>query len=54
MKFSDRRPGKYRSGYELTRHNIGFLTLDRMADNHGFAFTTNRPGRQGRIQIQGN
>ncbi len=28
--------------YELTRHNIGFLILDRIADNKGITFSTGR------------
>lgn len=28
--------------YELTRHNIGFLVADRLADQHGISFTTDR------------
>tara|TARA_A100000171_G_C2107104_1_gene132899 strand:+ start:91 stop:651 length:561 start_codon:yes stop_codon:yes gene_type:complete len=28
--------------YELTRHNIGFLTLDRLADAKGVSFKINR------------
>lgn len=28
--------------YELTRHNIGFLTLDRLADVHGAQFKKDR------------
>ncbi len=28
--------------YELTRHNIGFLTLDRLADQQGLQFQTGR------------
>ncbi|KYG71769.1 PTH1 family peptidyl-tRNA hydrolase [Roseivirga ehrenbergii] len=28
--------------YELTRHNIGFLTLDRLADAKGVSFEINR------------
>ncbi|MEM8969482.1 MAG: aminoacyl-tRNA hydrolase [Bacteroidota bacterium] len=28
--------------YELTRHNIGFLTLDRLADQHQSAFEVSR------------
>ncbi len=28
--------------YELTRHNIGFLTLDRLAEQQGCAFRTDR------------
>lgn len=28
--------------YELTRHNVGFLVLDRLADKEGVSFNTNR------------
>ena len=28
--------------YELTRHNIGFLTLDRLADQQSCTFRTDR------------
>jgi PTH1 family peptidyl-tRNA hydrolase len=28
--------------YELTRHNIGFLTLDRLADKEGISWSGNR------------
>ncbi|KEO74620.1 aminoacyl-tRNA hydrolase [Anditalea andensis] len=28
--------------YELTRHNIGFLTVDRLADQEGVSWTSNR------------
>ncbi|WP_215224582.1 aminoacyl-tRNA hydrolase [Echinicola shivajiensis] len=28
--------------YELTRHNIGFLTLDRLADQEGLSWKSNR------------
>lgn len=28
--------------YELTRHNIGFLTVDRLADKHSLKFDTDR------------
>lgn len=28
--------------YELTRHNIGFLVLDQLADQHGVSFSTSR------------
>ena len=28
--------------YELTRHNIGFLTLDRLADKEGAGWKSDR------------
>lgn len=28
--------------YELTRHNVGFLTLDRLADKEGLSWSSNR------------
>ncbi len=34
--------GNIGAEYELTRHNIGFLTLDRLADKHGAKFEMDR------------
>lgn len=42
MKFLIAGLGNIGPEYELTRHNIGFLTLDRMADNHALSFVTSR------------
>jgi len=42
MKFLIAGLGNIGPEYELTRHNIGFLTLDRMADNHNLTFATTR------------
>lgn len=38
--------------YELTRHNIGFLVLDRLADEMNIRFSTGRYGQlaQGRLK----
>jgi PTH1 family peptidyl-tRNA hydrolase len=42
MKYLIAGLGNIGPEYELTRHNIGFLTLDRMADEKGAAFELSR------------
>src|SRR5690606_37319951 len=42
MKFLIAGLGNIGAEYELTRHNIGFLVLDQLADQHTVAFTTER------------
>src|SRR5688572_23389324 len=39
--------------YELTRHNIGFLTLDRYADNEKVKFTTQRLADKAEVKFKG-
>jgi peptidyl-tRNA hydrolase, PTH1 family len=39
--------------YELTRHNIGFLILDRLADNEKLKFTTQRLADKAEIKFKG-
>jgi PTH1 family peptidyl-tRNA hydrolase len=39
--------------YELTRHNIGFLTLDRLADNHKVDFKTERLADKAEVKFKG-
>ncbi len=39
--------------YELTRHNIGFLTLDRIADNHSLKFETHRLADKAELKYKG-
>ena len=39
--------------YELTRHNIGFLILDRMADEMGGQFEQDRLGFKAEIKFKG-
>jgi len=39
--------------YELTRHNIGFLTLDRYADNEKAKFTTQRLADKADVKFKG-
>lgn len=53
MKFLIAGLGNIGPEYELTRHNIGFLTMDRMADNHGFAFTTSRLADKAEFKYKG-
>lgn len=39
--------------YELTRHNIGFLVLDRLADLEGATFKTGRHGEIAEVRFKG-
>src|SRR5574337_1071974 len=39
--------------YELTRHNIGFLTLDRIADIHKIHFETHRLADKAEFKYKG-
>lgn len=40
--------------YELTRHNIGFLTLDRFADNEKVVFSTQRLADKVEVKFKGH
>ncbi len=42
MKYLIAGLGNIGPEYELTRHNVGFLTLDRLADKEGLQFKTER------------
>ena len=39
--------------YELTRHNIGFLVLDRMADQEGAKFEMNKLAYTAEVKHKG-
>src|SRR5258706_8539871 len=39
--------------YELTRHNVGFLVLDRLADNHKIDFKTERLADRAELKYKG-
>lgn len=39
--------------YELTRHNIGFLTLDQLADKEGLTFEPNRYADKAEFKFKG-
>lgn len=45
--------GNIGAEYELTRHNIGFLTLDRLADNHKINFKTERLADKAEVKYKG-
>jgi len=45
--------GNIGTEYELTRHNIGFLTLDRIADNHKIDFHPDRLADKAELKYKG-
>jgi peptidyl-tRNA hydrolase, PTH1 family len=53
MKYLVAGLGNIGPEYELTRHNIGFLTLDRIADNHKINFTSNRLADKAELKYKG-
>ena len=53
MKFLVAGLGNIGPEYELTRHNIGFLTLDRLADNHKIDFITGRLADKAEFKFKG-
>jgi peptidyl-tRNA hydrolase, PTH1 family len=53
MKYLIAGLGNIGSEYELTRHNIGFLTLDRIADNHKINFDTDRLASKAELKYKG-
>ena len=53
MKYLIAGLGNIGPEYELTRHNIGFLVLDRIADNHKIDFTTQRLADKAEFRFKG-
>jgi PTH1 family peptidyl-tRNA hydrolase len=45
--------GNIGAEYELTRHNIGFLVLDRIADNHKIDFQNSRLADKAELKYKG-
>jgi PTH1 family peptidyl-tRNA hydrolase len=53
MKFLIAGLGNTGAEYELTRHNAGFLVLDRLADNYKIDFTTERLADKTELKYKG-
>ncbi|MFZ5973145.1 MAG: aminoacyl-tRNA hydrolase [Bacteroidota bacterium] len=53
MKYLIAGLGNIGAEYELTRHNIGFLVLDRLADNEKVAFQTERLADHAEVKHKG-
>jgi PTH1 family peptidyl-tRNA hydrolase len=53
MKYLIAGLGNIGAEYELTRHNAGFLVLDRLADNHKLKFSTDRLADKAEMKYKG-
>lgn len=53
MKYLIAGLGNIGAEYELTRHNIGFLVMDRIADNHKIDFHTDRLADKAELKYKG-
>jgi PTH1 family peptidyl-tRNA hydrolase len=53
MKFLIAGLGNIGPEYEITRHNIGFLTLDRLADEHNVSFELSRHAEHAELKYKG-
>lgn len=53
MKYLIAGLGNIGTEYELTRHNIGFLVLDRMADLNKVSFTLTRHAEKAELKYKG-
>lgn len=53
MKYLIAGLGNVGSEYELTRHNAGFLVLDRLADEHKIEFSLERHAEKAELKYKG-
>lgn len=53
MKFLIAGLGNIGAEYELTRHNIGFLVLDQLADEHKVSFSPDRLADKAEFKFKG-
>jgi peptidyl-tRNA hydrolase, PTH1 family len=53
MKYLIAGLGNIGPEYELTRHNIGFLTLDRIAERNNISFSTQRLADKSELRYKG-